>query len=90
MEQKQVLNQIRYVVGQPRNVVNKAWLFANDFRANNNEAHVKNIITILYNYNTAMTKTMGLMRKLLEPQPLIRVVVRATPGSPSVVIYKEG
>ena len=84
------MNQIRYLVGHPRNVVNKARLFDDDFRANNGEAHAKKIVGILCRYDTTMTKTLGAMQKLLEPQPPIRVVVPTTTGSPSIVIQKEG
>ena len=66
-DQEYVLNQIRYLVGQPGDVVNKARLFDDDFRRHNGEAHAKKIVKIMCRYDTAMTKTLGPMRKLLEP-----------------------
>ena len=65
-------------------------MFDNDFRTNNGEPYTKKFITILCNYHTAMTETLGLMQKLLELQPQIWVVVPATLGSPLVVITKVG
>ena len=65
-------------------------MFDNDFRANNGKAHAKNIITILCNYDMAMTKTLRLLHNLLEPHPPFQVVVPATPRSPSIVVTKEG
>ena len=59
------------VLGRTTRHVNKAQMFDNDFQANNGEAHAKKIITMLCNNDTAMTKTLGLIRKLLELHPPI-------------------
>lgn len=61
-------------------------MFDEDFRRDNGEAHAKKIITIMCKFDTAMTKTLELLRKLLERQPPIRVVVPPTPGSPLVIV----
>lgn len=79
---------IEYLVKQWKNVVNKAYLFEEDFRRDNGKAHAKKIVEIMCTYNTTIMKTQGLMRKLLELQPPILMMVPSSPGSPSVIVEK--
>ena len=55
------------MVGQSGDIINKARLFDNDFKKANGEANVTKIIPVMEKFDTDMMKTLGLMRKLLEP-----------------------